>query len=238
MDRKRKSRYLSKVMLVLLCTLLAAGSSTAAWAKSSKAARIRQTFFAGEKGNDTLYGVSAAYPKQGKLGKRNLFSARFIVQKSLLSRQKDFDFIYFSPMVECYLKNGNLAGSLYAENMLVVVKGKKKYQAFLATLDEKIVKAGKKLSVRENAKELIITVKNLPLPIVDEKLVQNRKYTFEPVVWFSGKLSRKVRAYIDTDYLTFTAQKRHKMTFEKKDYKDLHAMKDDGYPLSVRVVSR
>ena len=173
MDRKRKNRYLSKVMLVLLCTLLAAGSSTAAWAKSSKAARIRQTFFAEEKGTIRST-ASPPHIRSREAGKTELFSARFIVQKSLLSRQKDFDFIYFSPMVECYLKNGNLAGSLYAENMLVVVKGKKKYQAFLATLDGKIVKAGKKLSVRENAKELIITVKNLPLPIVDEKLVQNR----------------------------------------------------------------
>ena len=234
MERAAKKSKYYMFIATLLCICFLMGSSTAVWAGSRKAARIREKFLTGDDNHDSYYGVSFDFIDKGKIGKKNSFSGKFIIQKSMIPNNRDVFFVL--PEVECYKKKGGRAGSLYPRSMILILKNKRKYEAYYIA-GGSIREAGKKVSVKADSKELTIHVKNLPL-YADNGLARNKTYTLSPTVWFMTGSNQNARKYVDTDEVTLNAEKKHTTTFDKKDFKYLHAMRSDGYPINVRLVNR
>ena len=107
-----------------------------------------------------MYALSVDFKKSGKLAKKNTFSGSFIIQKKLLKYENDVFIIL--PEVECFLKNGEPAGTLSSKYMIAVMKKKKGYSAYTVT-ETAYRKAGKKASVKTSGKNLIIRIDDLPL---------------------------------------------------------------------------
>ena len=229
---KKSKFYMLTAALLLICLLM--GSSTAVWAASGKAARIKEKFLTGDESKDRYYGVSFDFTSKGKIGKKNYFSGKFVIQKSFLAKEGDLFFLY--PEIECLKSNGVSAGYLYSKNMIIILKNKKKYEAYFIAGGQ-FKETGKKVSVKASSKELTITVKNLPLS-ADKSLSRKKSYTLSPTIWFMTGADQKTKKYVDTDEVTLSAAKKHTSTFDKKDYKYLHAMSSDGYPINVKLVKR
>ena len=234
MGKGEQRARIFKLFAAVLCACFLLGSSTAVWADGGKAVRIKPTFTAGEK-TDSYFGVSFDFTKKGKVGKKNLFSGKFIIPKSALKKHGDVLFII--PEISCYRTNGSLDGSLVPSSAVAVVKGKNKYEAFL--MQSGVLKAaGEKVSLKASSKELTITVNHFPLYPDDEEISRKTTYVLSPTVWFLAGVEKKVKTYIDTDSVTLQAAKKHTSTFDKKDYSYLHGMTDDGYPVDVKLVNR
>jgi hypothetical protein len=234
MESVVKKRRFYGLTAALLCICLLMGSSTAVWAGSGKAARIKEKFLTGDENEDRYYAVSFGFNDRGKIGKKNYFSGKVVIQKSFLSQDGDSFFLY--PAIECIKSNGVRAGFLYSKNMIFIIKNRKKYEAYFIA-GGSIKETGQKVNVKASSKEITICVKNLPL-YADKSLTRKKSYTLAPTVFFMTGADQKTKKYVDIDEVTLTAEKKHTSTFDKKDYKYLHATSSDGFPVNVKVVNR
>ena len=234
MERAAKKTGFCRLLAAFLLVCLLVGSSTAVWASSGKAARIREKYLTGDETQDTYYGVSFDFAKSGKIGKKNTFSGKIVIEKSYFSETGDMFLVL--PEVECFMKNGSSAGTLYSKSIILIVKNKKKFEAFFIS-GGNFYEVGKKVRVKASSKEVTINVKNLPL-FAEKSLSRKKAYTLSPTVWFMSGKNQKTKKYIDTVSVTLRAAKKHTCTFKKKHFKYLHAMRSDGYPINVTLVSR
>ena len=229
----KEGSVLRRVLIALLCVSFMMGSGTAVFAAET-AARLKTTFVPGNDNDKLVYAVSFDFAKAGELAKNNLFSARIIIQKNLLKRAGDI--FYISPEINCYLEDGTFAGSLQAKYLVAVAKSGKKYVGYIAT-GKKVKKSGSKVTVRATSKEVIVTVKNIPMK-PEAGISKGVSYGFSPMVWFLVGIDKKVKGYVDIDYVTFRAQKKHTSTFEGKDYRNLYGIDDELNDFTVKVVKR
>ena len=68
--------------------------------------------------------------------------------------------------------------------------------------------------------------------------VKDVSYTFSPMIWILVGIDKKVKGYFDTDYVTFSAGKKHTSTFAGKDYRNLYGIDDELNNVTVKVVKR
>lgn len=226
-----------RAMILLLSVLMLQGLSTAVWAASkensgNKAAKIRAVFSQDKERGYPLYALSVDLKKMGKLGKKNTFSGSFLIEKKLLPKNKDA-FIIF-PEVECFHKNGKLAGKMSARYFIAVIKEKKGYSAYAAT-ESTFKKAGKMAQVKKSAKGLVIEIQNLPLVMDSSALGRNKSYILSPTLWFLADGAGTVSGAIWTDRIRIKGAKEQTITFDRKDYRYLHALTEEGVPVEVQL---
>ena len=217
------------LLLTFFCVLMLQG--TVAFA-ANKAAKISTVFSPTKEGGYPSYALSMDFKKTGKLAKKNTFSGSFLIQKDLLKKENDAFVIY--PEVECYDQNGMSAGTMSGACMIAVIKGKKGYNVYTVT-ETAFHKAGKIASVKKNAKGIMIRIKNLPLTMDGSGLAAKRSYTISPTVWFNVDAAETVKGNIWTDSISVKTEKKQTISFNRKDYRYLHALTEDGVPVSVTV---
>ncbi len=196
--------------------------------------------------NNNSYMMYAAYKKNVKVQKGMKASQTIYFPASVL--KKDGDCINFSIFLNIDNTNGKVVGCLWGADAFTICRenGKVKLKRF-NTIKGKEQKVGNLATLKKSGQYYVVSIKNLTFqskiwpdsgkPVKVAKY--NKKCNVAQAVSFTGLCRKTNSAVVYLDNLSLKSDSTYKISFDKKDYKDVWGWsqrKEKIWPASVTKI--